>query len=431
MFLCMASHTMVYTQTTDSISFYMQQYEFENLISYIDLHYPKFQAETERMKAKAYVSLKKYKEAALSYEKLYSYDSSDIHTMVELANCYQLLGNYPQSIVYLQKALQQRPLNSYLQIQIADVYYKSNAYYQAIEHYMRACLHDTSFYVSKQLALCYDKLDRIDTAMYYYDKTIGLNPSDFYSTHRLASIHLQNKAYEKALHLTSSYLQVDSTHTKALEFQAYIHYLNKTYRDALRSFEKCLALYDTSDFTKRYLGYCYYETQQYQEAKSYLEQAFQNDTNNLILCYTLGLACHQASFGQLAVYYLERTLTLSNPTPEFLSRLYQDLAAAQTGIYKRQQALDSYLKAYELTPNDKLLLFKIATQYDKFLENKTMALQYYQTFMQTRADSVNATPTITDAYGYKVSYYDVAKRRIHELKEELFMQGKNTNHNKR
>ena len=39
MFLCMASHTMVYTQTTDSISFYMQQYEFENLISYIDLHY--------------------------------------------------------------------------------------------------------------------------------------------------------------------------------------------------------------------------------------------------------------------------------------------------------------------------------------------------------------------------------------------------------
>jgi tetratricopeptide (TPR) repeat protein len=125
MFLCMASHTMVYTQTTDSISFYMQQYEFENLISYIDLHYPKFQAETERMKAKAYVSLKKYKEAALSYEKLYSYDSSDIHTMVELANCYQLLGNYPQSIVYLQKALQQNPLNSYLQIQIADVYYKS------------------------------------------------------------------------------------------------------------------------------------------------------------------------------------------------------------------------------------------------------------------------------------------------------------------
>ena len=390
-------HTMVYTQTTDSISFYMQQYEFENLISYI-IYIIQTSSRNRTNESQSLCFLKKIQGSRLSYEKLYSYDSSDIHTMVELAIA-STVGNYPQSIVYLQKALQQNPLNSYLQIQIADVYYKSNAYYQAIEHYMRACLHDTSFYVSKQLALCYDKLDRIDTAMYYYDKTIGLNPSDFYSTHRLASIHLQNKAYEKALHLTSSYLQVDSTHTKALEFQVYIHYLNKTYRDAIRSFEKCLALYDTSDFTKRYLGYCYYETQQYQEAKSYLEQAFQNDTNNLILGYTLGLACHQASFGQLAVYYLERTLTLSNPTPEFLSRLYQDLAAAQTGIYKRQQALDIYLKAYELTPNDKLLLFKIATQYDKFLENKTMALQYYKKLMQTRADSINATPTITDAYG--------------------------------
>lgn len=415
-------HTLV-AQNKDSLSIYMQLYEYEKVIRYIENQKLPYTPNTELLKANAYVGLKNYEKAIASYEILCSNDSANINTLIELAGCYQSIDNNQQAIFMYLKALNLNPLNSYLHLQLADAYVKNNEYSQAILHYYTSCSNDTSFYISKQLALCYDKLNKTDTAIYYYYKTLNLQPKDFYSAYRLANIHLKNNDITNALDVTSCYLSNDSNNVKMLALNGYIHYQNKAFVEALKSFEKCLSLNDSSDFTKRYLGYCYFETHNYNKSKTYLEQAYENDTSSIILCYTLGLACHYANYGDLAIYYLNKTLALTIPSPEFLSRIYQDLAAAQTGIYKVADALDCYLEALELTPDDTLLLFRIASQYDKFLQNKTMAIKYYQSFLQNRPEDKSSHPTMKDAHGLQVSYYDIAQRRIKELKEELFMQG--------
>lgn len=421
-------HTLA-AQNKDSLSIYMKFYEYEKAIHYIENNKLPFSPNTELLKAEAYVGLKNYDKAIASYEILCSYDTANINILIELAGCYQSIGNNQQAITNYIKALNIKPFNCYLHLQLGDAYVKNNEYSQAILHYLTSCSNDTSFFVSKQLALCYDKLDKTDTAIYYYYKTLNLQPQDFNSAHRLANIHLKNNNIIPALNVISNYLLYDSNNVKMLALNGYIHYQNKAFVEALKLFEKCLYLNDTSDFTKRYLGYCYFETHNYNKAKTYLEQAYEYDTNSIILCYTLGLACHYALYGHLAIDYLNKTLALTIPSSEFVSRIYQDLAAAQTGIYKHTDALDCYLKALKLTPDDTLLLFKIASQYDKFLQDKPMAIKYYQSFMQTRPEDKSSHPTINDAHGLKVSYYDIAQRRIKELKEEIFMQGKNHKNN--
>jgi tetratricopeptide (TPR) repeat protein len=110
---------------------------------------------------------------------------------------------------------------------------------------------------------------------------------------------------------------------------------------------------------------------------------------------------------------LNKTIRLLNPPPQSISAVYQNLAEAYNDLYKFPEALSSLLKAYELNPNDTLMMYKIGSQYDYKIKNKPLALKYYNDFMKTRPPKKEnqGNPLV-------ISYYDVAERRILELKKE-------------
>ncbi|MBN2212914.1 MAG: tetratricopeptide repeat protein [Bacteroidales bacterium] len=207
-----------------------------------------------------------------------------------------------------------------------------------------------------------------------------------------------------------------------LKLNGYLNFLDKDFITAIKSFENCISLNDTSNFTYKYLGYSYFKTEEYQKAKDYLEKAFQKDTSNVELCYLLGLSCNYSVYKELGIQYLSKTIELATPSSEFLSQVYQDFAAANTGFYKYEEALEAYLKAYELNPNDTLLIFKIASHYDNWIKDKDKALIYYQIFMKTRPKEKKPLPKMPVPGGIVVSYYDYVERRMGEIKEELFWQ---------
>ncbi len=417
-----------YAQQNDSITFYLQKYDYEKVIDLID-RTDNYDSDLRllNLKATALKGLDKYQQAIIYFEKLYRQDSSDIKNLIELADCYQSLGEYKKSQELYSRTLNSDPFNIFLIQQLANSYYMDDNFIQAIKYYLAAYTEDSTFYLSKQLAKCYDNLEIIDTAILYYRKAILLNPADFQSYYRLANLYKQKEDYKKGIAVADTFLCRDSTNIKMLKLSGSLHFMDKNFSKSTERFEQCIALNDTSDLVNKYLGYSYFKVEKYEKAKDYLEKAYLQDTMNADLCYTLGLSCDYSIYKKLGIKYLSKTIDLVTPAPEFLSRIYQDLGAAYTGYYKYEEALESYLKGYELNPNDTLLIFKIASHYDNWIKDKNMALTYYEKFMETRPKERKPLKTMHVEGGIVVSYYDFVERRMKEIKEELFWQGEKQN----
>jgi tetratricopeptide (TPR) repeat protein len=415
-------------QQNDSITFYLQKYDYGKVIDLIDKT-DNYESDLRLLnsKATALKGLNKYQQAIVYYEILYREDSSDTKNVIELADCYQSLGDYKMAQKLYFRTLKLNPVNDYLIQQLANSYYMDDNFEQAKKYYLTAYATDSTFYLSKQLAKCYDILEIIDTAILYYRKSISLNPSDFQSSYRLANLYKQKEDYKKGISVTDTFLCRDSMNIKMLKLSGSLHFLDKNFTRSAERFEQCIALNDTSDLVNKYLGYSYFKIEKYEKAKDYLEKAYLRDTMNADLCYTLGLSCDYSIYKKLGIKYLSKTIDLVTPAPEFLSRIYQDLAAAYTGYYKYEEALESFLKGYELNPNDTLLIFKIASHYDNRIKDKNKALTYYQKFIETRPIDRKPLPTMHVEGGIVVSYYDYVERRMKEIKEELFWKGEKQN----
>jgi len=408
-------------QVRDSVYILIQQYEFQKAINYMDQGVS--DPELLELKAIALSGLNKYQEAARVYEELYELDTGNLKIITELADCYQSYSDYDRAKETFLKALQISPRNNYLFQQMAGVLYQDNDYREAIFYYTRAYTMDSTFFLSRQLGRCYDNLGTTDTAIYFYRKALDLNPLDIQTAYRLAEVYKQKEEYETAVMITRAYLLIDSLNLKMLKLNGYLNLVLENFQEAVNSFEKCILLRDTSDFTNTYLGYSYFNTEEFEKAKFFLEKAFQHDTTNIELCYALGLSCDHSVYKKLGIYYLNKTIELATPSPEFLSRVYQDLAAAYTGYYKYEEGLQAYFKALGLNPDDTLLIFKIASQYDNWIKDKEKALEYYRLFLETRPEKEKPMAPKPEPFGIIVSYYDYAERRIGELKEDIFWEG--------
>jgi tetratricopeptide (TPR) repeat protein len=375
------------------------------------------------MKAGALRGLNKYRESLSLLEQLVKSDPSDVRYLVEAAGCCSELGDYRTAREYLSGALRIQPGNPYLVRQIADAYFHEKDYGQAKEHYLQVYADDPGFYLARQLARSYENLGLAGTAVLYYRTALEMNPADYKSTFRLANIYRRQEQYVEGIFLTDSYLESDSNNIEMLKLNAFLYFLKEYYSAAVKRIEYCHSLGDTSEFLNKYLGYSYFKTDAYAEAKTFLEKAWLEDTLNADLCYILGLSCDYSYYKEQAIEYLEKTIRLITPAPEHVSRVYQDLAKAQTGYYKYDDALDAYHKALELTPADTLLIFQLASHYDNWIKDKRMALQYYEKFMDTRPAQKKPLPKIPAEGGITLSYYDYVERRIKEIREEIFWEG--------
>ena len=406
------------SQIHDSVEALMQQYEYQKAIDLIN------ETDADRqlleLKATAFAQLNRHGEAIPVLDSLWKLDTTNVQNLLNLANCYQSTGNYKNAQIFYIKSLERNPENDYIRQQLADAFYYDEAYTNAIKYYLKVIEKDSTYYLAKQLARCYENLNNTDSAILFYQIVIEKNKGDYNSTYRLANLYKQILDYKTAIQVMDSFITYDSTRIKIFKFKGYLNFLDVNIPAAIESFEKCLALGDTSEFTHKYLGYSYYRTKNYLKAKDHLEMAFQTDSSNTDLCYTLGISCQLAFYYKdLAVRYLSRTVELVQPSVDLLSIVYQDLAVAKVNVEKYDEALDDYMKALYLNPNDTLLLFKIGNHYDQSLKDTLMALEYYEAFMKTRPEDETKLSKRNNQH-----IYNFVARRLEGIKEDLFWNGK-------
>ena len=399
----------------------LQQYNYEKAVLLIEKSEDVLaDPELLYLKGNALKGLNDYQGAIACFEKLAAEDSLNVGLIIDLAECYKSFNLLEKAQQHYHRAMLLQPSNRYIVQQLANAYYLDDKYREAARFYSLAITCDTIYYLARQLARCFENMELTDSAVFYYRKTLLLNPCDEASVTRLANLLISKKEYTGAIEVTDSFLQADSSGSKISRLSGYVHFLNEDYETSVKRFSYCLRQRDTSLIVNKFLGYSLFKLQRYGEAKDFLEKAFLYDSLNTDLCYTLGLSCDLSYYKKQAIEYLQKTINLVTPSASFLSRVYQDLAIAYTGFYQYPEALENYLKAYELTPGDTLLLYRIASHYDNWMKDYNMALLYYQKFMDTRPKGRKGFDAEMIDGVIVVSYYDFVERRMKEIREEMF-----------
>jgi Lipoprotein NlpI, contains TPR repeats len=364
------------------------------------------------LKGLAYKGLLKYPEAIYAFESAFRLDTSNYQVAGELGTCCKLIGNYTSALEAFDKASRLSPENCQFKMEMAGILVQLELYRNALGVYLSIYQRDSvNIFLLRNIAKTYDNLEMTDSAGFYYEKALALYPHDFQTVFRLGNICIKQKKYVKTIDITGNYQQFDSKNIKINRLNAYAIYLTEDYRLAAKRFILCIQNCDTFDFSYKYLGLSYFKMEKYDSAKLFLAKSFQKDSLNVQTCYAIGIACKFLNQDMESIAYLSKTLELVRPAPKFESEVLQNLAETYNSSNSYSKGLQSLLSAYRVTPADTLLKFRIARQYDSYLNNRKLALTYYKEFLKTRPKQKTRGKELP----FALSYYDTVEKRIRQL----------------
>lgn len=410
------------TSSMDSIRLLLQNYQYEDALKVSR----EVGRSDESLLPKVYEGmalrgLMRYPEAVACFEEVVLVDSLNFTAMVELAHTYLQLGEYRQALEFLSKANGVHP-SGILRSEMAAVYFALDDFVKAKSFFLFFLQNDSLNVINlKNTAKCYDLMGTADSAIVYFERVLLQAPMDYYATYRVCNLYIKSKNFDRALEISEAYRCKDSTNSAINRVDAYLYYLKQDYSESLARFSRCFQNGDTTLFTLKYLGTGYYMLQNFESSNIYLGQAYRQDTLDMQLCYLYGLSFTRSYYKEKGIKYITRAIELLTPDRDYLSGMYQNLADAYQGSGKTKDGLRAYLKAYELTPQDTMLLFRIAQYYDRSLSDTVPAIKYYTEFIRLCNDT--DTPLERDPIPERsprrleLTYYSAAVNRLKELQD--------------
>ena len=307
----------------------------------------------------------------------------DIPVKLQLAQCYEVVSQFPKSIDCYNQLLMIDSTNTYFKVQKADLFYRSEKFDSAIEAYSQI---DTTYnqnYVTRAIAMCYEKMNQSDSAKSYYEKAWGLNERDAYSANSLVKIQVKKEDYLSAYQNSEKFIEKDSANATMNALNAYVYYNMKYYDIAIERFQKCLQQGDSLLLVSRSLGFLYYLTDKDSLARPFLRQAFQQDTTNTNVLYILGKVNYTLGNYPEAVECFRNVIDKLIPTDVMVRNLYKGLAASLEKKGDFDSAWEAYHKALNQTEDNKdkmEIFFAMAVMADTELKNYEQAVVYYKQY---------------------------------------------------
>lgn len=367
----------------------------------------------------SFLNLYELNKALYFLEKADSLFPNNTQIIKTIGKCQQAKGAIKKAIVAYEQCLSMDTRNHYPRIQIANILEEQGEYNKALQQYLFLLKKDTSnYYFNKKVARCYRKMDSIDMAIHHYTIALRENPDDLLSASTVINLLLGKREFNKAAEIADAVLLIDSTDVRIIKQKAYINYIIDNYIQSTIWFKKAIEYKDTSKFTWKYLGLSYYKDSYYDSAVTALTKAYLIDTSDVEVVYFIGVAYGSLLEEEKGLEFLNKAKELIIPTKKILINVYSKLGELHNAVGQYNNALVDYLTPHSFYPDDPVLLFYIAIQYDYMLKYDK-ALKYYERFLNSTSDTFETE--IPD--GMTISYNEYARKRVSFIKEELFFRG--------
>jgi tetratricopeptide (TPR) repeat protein len=151
-------------------------------------------------------------------------------------------------------------------------------------------------------------------------------------------------------------------------------------------------------------GISLYFTCAEEQAVTILENCVIQQPNDPYPLFYLGLCHKKLKNFELSEGYMKTAIEAA--TPSYLPDLYHYLGQILGLQRKFPESIAALQKANELDPENTEVLFEIATTYEEYHSNKTLALNYYNLYLKEAGEE-----------GKNIDY---ALTRMKKLKEDLF-----------
>lgn len=349
-----------------------------------------------------------YKDAVSAFEMASQLNINSADILGEIAECYAIIGNFYESRDYFEKALKLQPENPGLLAKAGRNYINlkdfKNSYRCFTDIYKKD---STNVYWNKQLAFSAYRVGKRKQAVDLYTKVLEANPRDYSTYLNLAKLYDRGK--EDSLIIKTFQLGIDQFpgDSELRGELAKFYFESRKYEPAKENYEIYFSLKGDSIYPVLLnYGICLYFTGSEQLSISLLEKCVSQVANDPYALFYLALNHKKLRNLELSEQYFNAAIEAA--TPSYLPDLYHHLGQILGLQRKFPESIAALQKANELDPENKEALFEIATTYEEYNSNKTLALNYYRLYLKEAGED-----------GKNIDY---ALTRLKKLKEDLFFE---------
>jgi len=371
-------------------------------------------------RGQAYQSLLNYDSAYQYYHMADQLDSSHLAYRISMGTMLYRLGRIRESIKTYEALVEKfQPLDQHL-AELANLYSIRKEYAKSLAIYKRLLEKDSlNYYYAKQVGKNFLDMNQSDSAIYYYEYAFSLNQKDVFLAHRLGNLYLLKKKLIHAINAVSTGLEYDSANLDLLKLRGYLYLHFGLYEMAIGDLQKAWLQDSLSSFTNKYLGMSYYEDKQFNQARITFMEAFRLDSMDGETAFFLGNACRGSNYEDDALRYYKKAIELNLPDPKTMRTIHIQLAEVLKVLHRFDEAFEAYDMALEYDPEDNTIYLKIAQTYDRQLNQKKTAIEYYEKFL-TAGSTDKQNPNAAEGQFSALEQH--ARERINRLKEDLFFE---------
>jgi len=382
------------------------------------------------LRAMALRAMNRHAEALKEWNSLLKADSTDVKTLIELADCYRLVNRSDQAAICYEKSVAIRPENTFFRQQYIRTLLAIEDYKKARDASHAWLAEDTlSATGYKYLGMAYEGIamsdpNELTNAFLAYNVSYRLDSLDGQTVAHIAAIFNNNNQFADAVDVTETYRLLDTLHVDVNRQNAKAYCMLKDYKMAVKRYEALKAMGDRSFTTLYYLGISHYGDNWVYGAQENLLEAHKKNPNDVNVLYYLAKASSRSSWKKEGVEYMEKAMELVVPTDSMMVRLYDGLAEC----YKSNGDLDEHIKAlqqlYKLN-KDYYIFYQIAQVYE-WRRDDANAIYFYEKFMKLVPEDKRL---ILDEDGKPIegalTRYQHAARQVEKMKsEDFFKNGK-------
>lgn len=330
----------------------------------------------------------------------------DSVVLSDKAECLISLGNYIDATAILEKVYHNEPDNLKNAVKLGKTYLNIKENRRAADVFEKLAESDTTnvFYLRNYALACH-RSGQKNKATEMYKKVLMLNKRDFSSIVNLASIYQADNEFEKAI----SVIAMGKYHFRNNMFLkkkfAELYFLNKNYGAAESLYSRILES-DSSYVVRKNYAICLYFNKGYEESLEYFDKLIYENPNDPFVAFYYGLSLKRLERYEESEELIKSAISIG--TPYYLAGFYHHLADNYRKREMYKECIECYKKVLELDVTNSEVYLDLATLYEEYNSNNTVALGYYKEYLKN----------CDDCDEKKVNY---ASERIKRLKEELFM----------
>lgn len=367
----------------DSLDIYLGKFQYNKAIEYIDRQEPT--KELMLQKASCYKALRDYKASSMVLQVLAYQFPDDVKVKFDLATSLESEGMLQAAIDCYNELLGLDSANVYFKTRKAELLFMDRVYDEALVLYHNIYDETKSITPLNRAGQCYERMNDLDSAQYYYYKAWGLDSANTFAAASLVNLNLKTKQYDNAIDLSEIYIWKDTTNQQMNLLNALGYYGKENYDESALRFYKCYQAGDSSLIVNRSLGISYYSLDDYYSAYPFLENAFRQDTLDNNVLYFLAVTSNNLGEYEKSISFFNKLLGRVIPADGMLYLCYKNLASAYSTGSIYDKAVESYIKALDYCTDyqDMMLYYHISSLTEYNLNDKKKALHYYNLYKKS------------------------------------------------